>query len=429
MNKNNTSHLITVSKFTLLFFLITIAFATVMIDSCDVSSKNDGSSENTASDSQLEIIPVDVSLSDTQLEIGINTIRTISAEGGQEITWRSSDESIASVNPDGLITGIGKGECDLTAVNEFDRSAQCHVTVKKTVFITIDDGPLGYCGAILKKLKRHDVKATFFVVKTSNIAMTEQMHKDGHYVGLHTYSHNFAKCYRNEYSYFTDLEKLKDIVEQYTGERTNIIRFPGGTSNHAIQRLSMRRMVTGLDDLGYREFDWTISSGDATNKPITHESVAYRVISNCFNDFEIVLMHDKATTPKALDIIIPVLKERGYIFETLDHCAEYSHRDPSWYEKSVTDEIVPCETLTVDNESYQLSPDKSFTLKATMVPDNTTDYVRFVSDNPSVASVTLEGIVTGIRPGTAKISAIASSGKEAVCTVAVSELPAATDAN
>lgn len=425
MKKSNNCFSVLIQKFTLLLLLITIAAAIAALASCDVFNRSDNSPQVIISDSQPEVIPVDVSLSDTALEIGVNTVHTVSADGGHQITWSSSDESVASVSPEGEITGIGTGECDLKAVNEFGKSAQCHVTVKKTVFITIDDGPLANCEAILSKLKKLDVKATFFVVNTYNIAITKQMHEDGHYVGLHAYNHNFAKCYRNEYSYFADLEKLKDVVEEHTGERPNIIRFPGGTSNHVMDRLGMRRMVTGLDDLGYREFDWTTSSGDATNQPITYKDVAYRVLANCYHDYDIVLMHDKETTPKALGIIIPELKRRGFIFETLNHCAEYSHRDISWYERSVSDESVPCESLTVDRESFDLEPDKSFTLNAAMSPDHSTDYVRFVSDNPSVASVTLEGIVTGLKPGTAKISAIASSGQEAVCTVTVSELPAA----
>ena len=64
---------------------------------------------------------------------------------------------------------------------------------------------------------------------------------------------------------------------------------------------------------------------------------------------------------------------------------------------------------------------KSATLKVTMTPENSTDYVRFVSDDPTIAKVTLEGIITGKKPGVTQIKAIASSGQEAVCSVTVAD--------
>ena len=117
--------------------------------------------------------------------------------------------------------------------------------------------------------------------------------------------------------------------------------------------------------------------------------------------------------------MIPALKNRGYVFETLDHHPEESHMSPSWYEKTVSKQETPCEALEADNEFLELTVGQSVTMKVTMTPEESTDYVRFVSDTREVAKVTLEGKITGIKEGVTQVRAIASSGVEAVCSVTV----------
>ena len=366
-----------------------------------------------------EAIPVDVSVSDIEMTIGVGITKKAEAEGGKNISFRSSDETIASVLPDGSIKGIRVGSCDITAENEFGRTAQCHVTVKKTVYLTIDDCPMGYTGQILVVLKKHDVKATFFVMNTYNNRMLKKIQADGHCIGLHTYTHSFKKCYRTQYSYFAGLEKLSDVVESYTGTRPNIIRFPGGTGNHVGGKLNMRRMVSGVDDLGYRAFDWTASSGDATRPRPTSEKAASNALATVTTDSEILLTHDKPCSPGALEIIIPALKKRGYVFETLDHYPENSYMSKSWYEKTVSADEIPCQALEVNNEFVEVAVGKSATMKVKMTPEDSTDYVRFVSDDTETAKVTLEGVITGVKAGITQVRAIASNGQEAVCSVTV----------
>ena len=407
-------------KITVLLILLTALTVTVFLASCSKTEDENIIRPSTVSDSRLAATPVEVSLSDSEMEVGICTIHEITAVGGRKISWTSSDESVATVDNQGRITGIKAGECDITAANEFGKTAQCHIQVKKSVFLTIDDGPLGCCSKILNVLKTNDVKATFFVVKTHDIEMVKRIHDEGHCIGLHTYSHDFSKCYRSDYSYFSDLEKLKSLIYDYTGETPDIVRFPGGTSNTMMNRLGMRRMVSGLDDLGYRVFDWTASSGDATAERISYDRAASNVLRNCYKDVNIVLMHDWEPAPKSLRVIISYLKEKGFTFDTLDHYAEHSFRTKTKYEKSKNgDTVIPCTAVSLNENQITVLPGKSVTIKATIEPAATTDYLRFVSDDPSIASVTLEGEITGNKTGTTNIRAIASSGAEAVCAVTV----------
>ncbi len=56
---------------------------------------------------------------------------------GVKPTWTSSDETVATVDANGLVTATGQGECDITAT-VLNQSATCHVTVNSTIVITLD---------------------------------------------------------------------------------------------------------------------------------------------------------------------------------------------------------------------------------------------------------------------------------------------------
>ena len=63
----------------------------------------------------------------------------------------------------------------------------------------------------------------------------------------------------------------------------------------------------------------------------------------------------------------------------------------------------------------------SETLSATVLPADATDKsVKFTSSNETIATVTpVQGKITGVKAGTATITATTANGKTAVCEVTV----------
>ena len=87
--------------------------------------------------------PVSVTLDKTEVTIEqtqqVTLTATISPEGAnvQDIIWSTSNAAVAVVD-NGVVTGIGQGECDIT-VSYHDKQAVCHVTVIETmIYITLD---------------------------------------------------------------------------------------------------------------------------------------------------------------------------------------------------------------------------------------------------------------------------------------------------
>ncbi len=193
---------------------------------------------------------------------------------------------------------------------------------RKVCYLTFDDGPTARTLEILKILKNYNVKATFFVINTSNIDYIKQATTDGHTIGLHAYNHDYASIYKSTTAYFNDLQKISDKVYSVTGKRSTVIRFPGGSSNTtSIKHCAgiMTALTKQVVDKGYSYFDWNVDSMDAGGAG-SSTAIINNVLKNSNGGPICVLMHDaaaKTSTVQALPKIIEGLKERGYTFEPL----------------------------------------------------------------------------------------------------------------
>lgn len=381
-----------------------------------VAPKSVVSVSDAVSTSDETAAPVPVSLNQTSAETGKGLTFQLIAQGGDGIVFRSSDENIASVDENGLVKGTGVGQCTVTAENKDGSRADCAVTVKKTCYLTIDDGPTGSTEDILAVLKEYDVKATFFVVNSTNLHLTKDMQEQGHVVGLHSNSHKFKECYATYYSYLRGIEILSDKVEGIIGKKCDLLRFPGGTDNTRCDPLWMRRNLSGAKDLGYRVFDWTATAGD-TSKQASAAFSLKNVKKSCTDDEEILLMHDRSLNVPALKKIIPYLREQGYLFATLDQYPEKSYHTVPVYSHDHPD--LPAKSVCVTHENFSIYAGKEILLMARMDPIESTDYVRWESADPTIATVSISGNVTALKQGKVDIYAITSSGQRGVCHMTV----------
>ncbi len=197
----------------------------------------------------------------------------------------------------------------------------------KVAYLTFDDGPSGNTPKILDILKEKDIKATFFVVANNEMKDTyKRIVDEGHALGNHTYGHDYNAIYKSPDTFFADIEKLNDLLEEVAGERTKLIRFPGGSNNtvsrHAGGKGIMDVMTKAVKDGGYRYFDWNVDSQDASKNKQSKDVIVRSVLSGAdYTNKAVVLMHDapaKTTTVDALPEIIEGLTKKGFIFRSLD---------------------------------------------------------------------------------------------------------------
>ena len=202
----------------------------------------------------------------------------------------------------------------------------------KVIYLTFDDGPGPETPRLLDILEKYNVHVTFFVVNTDYIHYIERAAQDGHTVAIHTTTHVFKQIYASEEAFFTDLTTMQGIVEQYTGQKPMLMRFPGGSSN-TISRFNkgiMSRLTVAVEEAGFSYFDWNVDSRDAGGAK-TPEEVFNNVIRGVEKkDHSVVLMHDiKDYTVDAVEAIILWGLDNGYVFLPLDASSPGCHHDVS----------------------------------------------------------------------------------------------------
>ena len=206
---------------------------------------------------------------------------------------------------------------------------------KKVVYLTFDDGPSKYTETLLNVLDKYGVKATFFVTNQfpAYKNMIGETYRRGHTIALHTYTHNYSKIYKSEEAYYSDLQKIQDLVVAQTGVEATIVRFPGGTSNAISKRYCpgiMTSLSKNLQYHGYFYCDWNVSSGDAGETTSTAQVVKNVISGIKRNNISVVLQHDITNySVSAVEDIIQWGMENGYTFLAMDETTPMVHHSPN----------------------------------------------------------------------------------------------------
>ncbi len=201
---------------------------------------------------------------------------------------------------------------------------------EKVVYLTFDDGPGIYTEEFLKILDEYDAKATFFVTDQFNgkyLDLIKEEYNRGHKIAVHTDTHKYS-IYASPEDYVNDFNNMNNKIENLIGEKTNLFRFPGGSSNTISRSYCngiMKYLANLMESNGYVYFDWNVDSTDGAG------SGTEKIINNVLNGVRknnesVVLMHDiHKSTLNALPTILETLKNEGYEFRTLDEHSMTAH--------------------------------------------------------------------------------------------------------
>lgn len=259
---------------------------------------------------------------------------------GYEAIDESGNDLTSYVQVTGSVTPylVGTYQLSYSITNERGETAIAQRTVniipkplgvsvtpeEKTIYLTFDDGPGPYTEQLLNVLAKYDVKATFFVTGRAPEYndMIGRAYREGHSIGVHTYTHDYGTVYASEQAYFDDFWKTEELIYEQTGAYTDIFRFPGGASNTVSRNYNagiMTRLAKYMTDMGYKYFDWNVASGDAGQTTST-ERVYQNVVDGCsVLNTCIVLQHDiKGFSVAAVERIIIWGLNHGYQFRALD---------------------------------------------------------------------------------------------------------------
>lgn len=199
--------------------------------------------------------------------------------------------------------------------NDIDDKGKDNIKEKKPlkyVALTFDDGPSSFTEEIIDLLQKYDYNATFFVLGNKlNLNykyILKKSIKNGNEIGVHGYSHrSFTKM--RQATMEEEITKTKKYIKNLTGYESTLVRPPYGNITKTIKNYNLGPYILWNNDT----LDWKLRDAN---------KISSRLI-NSIEDKSIILMHDTyLTTFKALEIILPYLKENNYVVTTVSKIYE-----------------------------------------------------------------------------------------------------------
>lgn len=189
----------------------------------------------------------------------------------------------------------------------------------KTMYLTFDDGPSEEnTTKVLDILKKHNIKATFFVVGENvrrHPEVARRIVEEGHTIGIHCNRHEYDVIYESVESYLADFEAAYEAVYEVTGVEVKLFRFPGGSIN-AYNENVYEEIIEEMTNRGFIYFDWNGCLEDAGSRTTPEQLIKNARESTLGRKKVVMLAHDIIyNTTLCLEELIDSFPE--YKFEPL----------------------------------------------------------------------------------------------------------------
>ncbi|MES1199928.1 MAG: polysaccharide deacetylase family protein [Pseudomonadota bacterium] len=207
--------------------------------------------------------------------------------------------------------------------------------LKGAVALTFDDGPdPRWTPQILDVLRRHGVKATFFVIGEAAVAhpdLIRRIVQDGDEIGNHSFTHpNMAHVGPERVR--LELTSTQRALESITGRSVRLFRPPynadadPGSEGELMPVLVANQSgyLAAGESIDPQDWQLSVRAADGSVHQLTGEDIVGSVLNQIDNGHAILLHDgggDRAATVAALDALITSLEARGYRFVTMGELA------------------------------------------------------------------------------------------------------------
>ena len=178
---------------------------------------------------------------------------------------------------------------------------------KPMIALTFDDGPSEYTVELSRGLKERGVQATFFLLGENmegRRKMVEELVKDGHLIGNHSYHHvQLNKLSIEEAT--GEIEKTNRLIREWTGEAPVYIRPPYGAWSQELEKVvDMIPVFWNVDSL-----DWKLQNKEQV----------LSCLSGQVKEGDVILMHDGyRSSVDAAFALVDHLQKQGFVFVNVE---------------------------------------------------------------------------------------------------------------
>ena len=366
--------------------------------------------------------------------------------------WSTSNSSIATVDQSGKVTGVSGGLATITA-KAGSKEATCDVTV----VVPVESVSLNLKSTIIDRGQSITLEATVlpadatdktvtWISSNSNIATVDNTGKvtgvqEGSVVITARVGTKEATCSVEVEIPVTSITLESDNIVLNKGESVSLKAtvlpddasdktVTWSTSNSSIATVDQSGMVTGKSG-GLATITAKVGSKEATcdvTVVVPVESVSLNLNSTTIDRGQTITLEttvlpadatDKTVTWISSNSNIATVDNTGKVTGVQEGSVVITARVGTKEATCTVTVIVTVTSVSLDCESKTLEIGQSFTLKASVLPEDATDKsITWGSSSSTVASVDQNGLVTAVGGGSATITASAG-GKEATCSVSV----------
>ena len=348
----------------------------------------------TVSKKEIPITEISLDKSSATLTEGETTTLTATVlpentTDSKNVSWRSSNSEVATVDANGTVTAKRAGTAVITATSTNGKSAGCTVTVSKKE-IPITEISLDKSSATLTEGETTTLTATVLPENTTD-------------------SKNVS--WRSSNSEVATVDANGTVTAKRAG--TAVITATSTNGKSAGCTVTVSKKEIPITEISLDKSSATLTEGETTTLTAT-------VLPENTTDSKSVSWSSSNSEVATVDANGTVTAKRA---GTAVITATSTNGKTAGCTVTVSKKEIPITEISLDKSSATLTEGETTTLTATVLPENTTygKSVKWSSSNVAVATVDLMGKVTAKSAGTAIITATSENGKTASCTVTVNK--------
>ncbi len=329
----------------------------------------------------VAVSSVSVSPSTSELVIGgtVQLSATVSPSNATDksVSWASSNQTVATVTPTGLVTAKAEGSANITA-NASGKTAVCKVTIKKPT-VAVTSVELDQTEITLKKGASQTLKAT---VKPDNAT-------------------DKTVTWASSKTDIATVDNSGKVTAVAKGTATITASCGGKTASCKVN------VTVSVESISLSETTLTLTEGDtktlvATVKP---DDASNKTVEWTSSNISIATVNDNGKVTAIAEGFSTITASCG---GKTSSCSA-----------TIKKKVIPVISITLSQTSVSLVVGETTTIIATINPDNATDKtILWSSTRTDIATVDENGRITAVQGGSATISANVS-GITASCLVTV----------